>query len=168
MSKLADVAATILDHVNFITVVNRLNRRKRNAGFGPQPRQNDLFSAAFFDRGYEVVVIPGIHRSTLDGDLVGKHRLDLRPKISAETLALYRAQHNRQLEHLCRFRQCDGVIDDRLAVEIGNTKEHLRLMIDQCNYAVVRCQQAFLAALGATTRWGHLSTPFQKDSEANR
>ena len=49
-------------------------------------------------------------------------------------------------EHPCRFRERDGVVDDRLAVEIGNAKEHLRLMVDQRDHAIVRGQQSFLAA----------------------
>jgi hypothetical protein len=97
----------------------------------PQSGQNDLLSAALFDRGNKVLVVPGIHRSTLDGDLIRKDSLDLRPNISAETLALHRAEDNRESENLCRFRECDGVVDDRLAVEIGNAKEHLRLVIDR-------------------------------------
>src|SRR5271167_165755 len=104
VSKLADVAAAIFDHIDFVAVVNGLDGWQRDAGLCPQSRQNNLFPTALFDRGNEVLVIPGIHRGTLDWDLVRKYSLDLRPKISAETLALHRAEDDWEREHPCRFR----------------------------------------------------------------
>jgi len=40
--------------------------------------------------------------------------------------------------------------------EIGNAKEHLRLVIEQCDHAIVWGQQSFLAAFGATFVVGHV------------
>src|SRR3984893_18854559 len=99
MSKLAHVAAAVLDDLDFVIIVDSLNRRQRDAGLCPQSGQNDLLSAALFDRRNAVLVIPGIHRGTLDWDLVRKDSRDLRPKISAETLALHRAEANWERKH---------------------------------------------------------------------
>jgi len=41
--ELAHVAAAVLDDVDFIAVVQRLDGRKGDARFGPEPRQDDLF-----------------------------------------------------------------------------------------------------------------------------
>src|SRR6202035_5727200 len=108
MRELANVAAAIFDHIDFVAVVNGLDGWQRDAGLRPKSGQNDFFPAALFDRGNKVLVVPGIHRSTLDGDLVRKDSLDLRPDISAETLALHRAEDNRKSEHPSLFRESDG------------------------------------------------------------
>ena len=146
MRELANVAAAIFDHIDFVAIVNGLDGWQRDAGLRPQSGQNDLLSTALFDRGNEVLVVPGIHRSTLDGGLVRKDSLDLRPDISAETLAFHRAENDGKIKNSCRLCERDGVVDDRLAVEIGNAKEHLRLMVDQRDHAIIRGQQSFLAA----------------------
>src|SRR5689334_11281 len=99
MRKLAHVAAAVLDDVDFVIIVDGLDRRQRDAGLCPQSGQNDFLSAAFFDRRNEVLVIPGIHRGTLDWDLVGKDGLKLRPKIAAETLALHGTEDHRKIKN---------------------------------------------------------------------
>ena len=60
--ELGQVAAAVFDDIDFITVVNRLNRRERYAGLGPQSGQDDFFLAALFDGSDEVLVVLGIHR----------------------------------------------------------------------------------------------------------
>ena len=60
--ELGQVAAAVFDDIDFITVVNGLYRRQRNAGFSPKPGQKNFFLAAFFDGGDKVFVVLGIHR----------------------------------------------------------------------------------------------------------
>ena len=69
--------------------------------------------------------------------------LDLRPHIAAETFGFHRAEDNRHVENLGGFQKRDVVINDRLAVEIGDAEEHLRLQIDNCHHTVVGSQQSF-------------------------
>ena len=54
--ELADVAAAVFDDIDFVAVVNGLNRRQRDAGFRPQSGQHDLLPAALLDGGDEVLV----------------------------------------------------------------------------------------------------------------
>src|SRR5438552_1736240 len=58
VSELTDVAAAVLDDVDLVAVVEGLNRRQRDAGFGPQASEHDLFPPAFLDGGDEVLVVP--------------------------------------------------------------------------------------------------------------
>jgi hypothetical protein len=60
MCKLTHVAAAILDDIDFVIVMDGLNRRQRDAGFRPESSENDFLSAALFYRGNEVLVVPSI------------------------------------------------------------------------------------------------------------
>src|SRR6266852_8129604 len=85
--------------IDFVAVVNRLYRGKRNTDFCPKAGQNDLLAAGFLDCRDEVLVIPGVHRGSLDRLLAGKYRAELRPHISAERLRLDGRQDYRHIEH---------------------------------------------------------------------
>src|SRR6266403_1671686 len=138
VSKLANVAAAIFHDVDFVTVMNCLNRRKRNTGFRPKAGNENLLASAFFDCGDKVFVVPRVHGRTLDGFLPWKYGSQLRPHIPAEGLRLDRCQNHRYIEHPCSFSECHGVVDDSLAVEIACSKQHLALMVDQRHDAIVR------------------------------
>jgi hypothetical protein len=155
VGKLAHVAAAILDDVDFVAVVNGLDGGKGNTGFRPEPGQHDLLPTGFLDRGNEVLVVPGVHGGAFDRRLLWEDSLDLRPEISAETLRFNRAEDDGHVENPSGFCEGHVVVDDRLAVEIRNAKEHLRFEIDQCNHAVVRGQQPLLTALRATIGLSH-------------
>src|SRR6266700_3722117 len=64
VSKLAHVAATILHHVDFVAVMKRLDRWKRNTGLRPKAGDENFLACAFFDRGNTVFVVPRVHGRT--------------------------------------------------------------------------------------------------------
>src|SRR5580765_3582933 len=90
VSKLTHIAAAIFHDIDFVAVMNRLHRGKRDTDFCPKAGQNDLLAAGFLDCRDEVLVIPRVHRGSLDRLLAGKYRAELRPHISAERLRLDR------------------------------------------------------------------------------
>src|SRR5882724_13586916 len=148
MSELSNVTAAIFRHVDFVAVVDRLNRGKRHASLGPQPSKHDLFATRLFNGRYEVLVVPRVHGRTLDGFLPREYGSQLRPHISAEGLRLDRGQNHRYIEHPCGFSECHSVVDDSLAIEIACSKQHLALMVDQRHDAIVRGQESLLTKLG--------------------
>src|SRR5258706_15685722 len=142
--ELAHVPAGIFNDIYFVAIVYRLNGRKGDADFGPETGQDDLLAPGAFDRRDEVLVIPGIHRCPFDRFLVRKHGLYLRPNIPAEAFRLHRREDDRDVEYLSSLRECHGVVYDRLPIEVADTEEHLRLMVNQGDHAIVRGKQAFL------------------------
>src|SRR6266852_6458986 len=142
MSKLDHVTAAIFHDVDFVAVMNRLHRRKRNTGFRPKAGNENLLASAFFDRGHKVLVVPGVHGRTLDGFLSREYGSQLRPHIPAEGFGLDRGQNYGHIEYPCGLSECHGVVDDSLAVEIACSKQHLALMVDQRHDAIVRSQEA--------------------------
>jgi len=80
-------------------------------------------------------------------------RLDLRPHVAAEGLGLDRGQDHRHFERPGCFTQNEIVVDDRLAIEIADAEQHLRLQVDDGDHAVIGCQQTLLAELWAV--FGH-------------
>src|SRR6266404_8801907 len=137
VSKLAHIAAAIFHDIDFVAVMNRLHRRKRNTDFCPKPGQHDLFPSRLFDGRDKVLVVPGVHRRTLDGFFPREYGSQLRPHVPAKGLRLDRCQNHRHIEHSCGFSECHGVVDDSLAVEIACSKQHLALMVDQRHDAIV-------------------------------
>jgi hypothetical protein len=106
-------------------------------------------------RGDEILVVPRVHGRTFNGRLVREDGLNLRPEIAAETLGFHRAEDHRDLENPGGFRERHIVVDNRLAVKIGNAEEHLGLEIDNRHHAVVRGQQPFFTPLRTTTGLRH-------------
>src|SRR4029077_4238499 len=109
VSKLAHVAAAIFHDIDFVAVVNRLHRRKRNTDFRPKAGNENLLAPALFDRGHKVLVVPGVHGRTLDGFLPGEYGPQLRPHVPAERLRLDRRQNHGYIEHPCGFSEGHGV-----------------------------------------------------------
>src|SRR6266446_9779341 len=144
VSKLAHIAAAILHDVDFVAIMNRLHRGKRNTDFRPKAGNENLLASAFFDRGDKVFVVPRVHGRTLDGFLPREYGSQLRPHIPAEGLRLNCCQNHRYIEHPCGFSECHGVVDDSLAVEIACSKQHLALMVDQRYDTIVRSQESLL------------------------
>src|ERR1043166_7336874 len=58
VGELADIAATILDDVDLVVVVDCLDGRQGHAGLGPKPCKHNLPSAGLLDGRDEVLVIP--------------------------------------------------------------------------------------------------------------
>ena len=75
-----------------------------------------------------------------------KNSFELRPHIAAEGLGFHSGQDNRNVENPSRLAESYRVVDDRLAVEIRGSEQHLRLMVDECDRAIVGSKQTFLAA----------------------
>src|SRR5205823_6763502 len=155
VGELTHVAAAILDDVDVVAVVNGLHGRKGNARLRPQPGQHDLLPTALLDRGHEVLVVPRVHGRTFDRYVVREHGLDLWPEIPAEARGFDGGEHEGDLEHACGLRERHGVIDDGLAVEVGDAEEHLGLKVDERDDAVVRCQEPLFAELRPTLVLSH-------------
>src|SRR5437667_5602578 len=130
MSQLANIATTVFNDIDFVAVVNGLDGWKRDTRFRPQARQDDLLPASLLDRRNEVLVVPGIHGRTLNGHLVWKDSLDLRPDMATETFGLDRTEDDWNLEHPCGFGEYQVVVDNGLAIEVRDAKKHLRLKIN--------------------------------------
>src|SRR5882757_3154914 len=148
MSELTHVTAAIFHDVDFVAVVDRLYCGKRHASLRPQPSKHDLFAPCLFNGRNEVLVVPRVHRRTLDGFLPREYGSQLRPHIPAEGLRLDCGQNHRYIEHPCGFSECHGVVDDSLAIEIACSKQHLALMVDQRHDAIIWSQESLLAKLG--------------------
>src|SRR5439155_18755944 len=135
--------------------MERLHGRKGDTRFRPESREHELLPTGRLDRRHEVLVVPGVHGGPLDRRLLRKHRADLWPLIPTEALRFDRCEHDRHIEHPGGLCEGDGVVDDRLAIEIRDTEHHLGLVIDECDDAIVRSQQAFFATLRPTDCCGH-------------
>src|SRR5256886_12997106 len=122
--------------------------RKGDARLGPEARQHDLRSTGRLDRGHEVLVVPRVHGRPFDGRLRRKHRLKLRPEIPGKVVRLHRREHDRYVEDAGGLGEGDGIVDDRLTIEIRDAEEHLRLMVDERDNAIVLSQETFFTALG--------------------
>jgi hypothetical protein len=73
------------------------------------------------------------------------------------------------MEDAGRLCKRDYAVNDGLPVEVRNSEQHLRLVINECNCAVVGSQQSFFAALCATVilRQG-VSFPFFREIASNK
>ena len=98
MGKLADIAAAVLDYIDFIVVVNRLDGGQRDASLRPEAGQRDLLAPGILDCGNKLRVVPGVHRDTHDRLLL-RESFYLRPHFSAEGLGLNHGQQPRQVEN---------------------------------------------------------------------
>ena len=121
-------------------VMERLHGRKGDTRFRPESREHELLPTGRLDRRHEVLVVPGVHGGPLDRRLLRKHRADLWPLIPTEALRFDRCEDDRHIEHPGGLCEGDGVVDDRLAIEIRDTEDHLGLVIDECDDAIVRSQ----------------------------
>src|SRR6266567_6513434 len=129
MSELTHVAAAIFRHVDFVAVMDRLYRGKGHASLCPQPSKHDLLPSCLFNGRYEVLVVPRVHRRTLDWLLARKYSSELRPHLAAKGIRFDRGEHYRHVKHSGSFRKSDGIVNDCLSVEIRRSKEHLWLMV---------------------------------------
>src|SRR6266404_1534721 len=134
-----------IDVRSIVSWFGKTSDLKGDADLSPETSQDDLLAASSFDRRDEVLVVPGIHRCPFDRFLVWKDCLYLGPNIPTETFRLPRREHDRDVENLSGLRECHRVVNDRLPIEVADTEQHLRLVVNQSNHAVVRRQESFLA-----------------------
>jgi len=146
--ELSHVAAAIFDDVNLVSIVDGLNGRQCNTRFRPQPCQHDFLASAALDSVDEVCIVQGIHARALDWLLPRKDRLNLRPHVAAECLGFDRGQDDWHVKYARRFGKGKIVIDDRLAVKVGDAEKHLRLKVDNCDDTVIGREQSFFLSLG--------------------
>jgi hypothetical protein len=64
----------------------------------------------------------------------------------SEPLRFHGAQDERNAEDFGSLREPDHVIDQRLSVDACHAKQHLRLVVNESNDAVVRREQALFAS----------------------
>src|ERR1700693_1125889 len=148
MSELTHVTAAIFQHVDFVAVVDRLYRGKRHTRLRPEPGKHDLLASCLFNGRYEVLVVPRVHRGTLDRLLTREYSPELRPHLAAKGIRFDRGEHHRHIKHSGSFPNSDGIVNDRLPVEIRCSKQHLRLMVDERDNTVIRREKSLLAELG--------------------
>src|SRR5258705_5330182 len=144
VAKLVYVSAGIFNNIDFVAIVNRLHCRQGDAGLGPETSQDNLLAPGSFDRCDEVLVVPGIHRGPFNRLLLWKDSFYLGPNIPTEAFRLHCREHDRDVEYPGGLRQCHCVVNDRLPIEVADSEQHLRLVVNQSNHAVVRGKQAFL------------------------
>ena len=148
--QLADVAATVLEDIDLVAIVNGLHSRQGDAGLCPQAGEDDLLAAALLDRCDEVPVVPRVHRRAFNRLLARKDRSNLWPEVSAERFRFDCRQHDGHVEYTGRLGERDRVVDDRLAIEVAGPEQHLRLMVDQRHDAIVGSQEPLLTQLWAS------------------
>src|SRR3984957_4172421 len=148
MSELTHVTAAIFRHVDFVAVMDRLSRGKRHASLRPQPSKHDLLASCLFDGRYEVLVVPRVHRRTLDRLPARKYSSELRPHVAAKSFRFDCGEHHRHIKHSGSFRKSDGIVNDCLSVEVRCSKEHLWLMVNKRHNTVIRRKKSLLAKLG--------------------
>jgi len=88
---------------------------------------DDLLAPGSFDRCDEVLVVPGIHSRTVQSAPGSETLPLLGPNIPAEAFRLHRSEHDRDVEYLGSLRECHGVVNDRLTIEVADSEQHLRL-----------------------------------------
>ncbi len=84
MRLFVQIAAEILDDVDFIAVVNRLNRGECDANFSPKTGEDNLLASRLLHRSHELLVIPRVHAVALNRFLIGINCLQLRPDVSTK------------------------------------------------------------------------------------
>jgi len=99
---------------------------------------DEVLSSGLFDCGNELLAVPGIHAGPLDGRLVGKQIEQLRRDGSTKPLGLDRCQDHGHAEDFRRLRQHQNVVQQVLPIDVGHAGEHLRLMINEDDGAIVR------------------------------
>ena len=72
--------------------------------------------------------------------------MQLWPQIPTEGFCFHSAENDRNPEKLCGLRESHDVVNQHLSIDAGYSEEHLRLVIDQRDYAVIRGEQSLLGS----------------------
>ncbi len=134
--QLADVAAAILGDINLVAIVDHLNGRQSDTGLGPQTSEHDfLLSGRFSSRlpQREVLVVPRIHRGSLDGLLTGKdlalscggHMFPLKGFFVSTVVNTTGTSKIR-----VALARATALLMIGLPVEVRGSEQHLGLMVD--------------------------------------
>jgi hypothetical protein len=148
-------ATRIFDHIEIEAFGQHVQRGPRHADFGPQARKHDVFASRGANSSAEPFVIPRVHRSPLDDLLAGKHIEQLGPQIAGKTLGFNRRQNRGHSKQFRPFGKQQGVIDQRLAVDVIDAKRHLGLVIDEGDGTIFSGQKS---AIGIGENVGHWKT----------
>src|SRR5262249_47781332 len=81
-----DLAARGRRYTDIIALRDCLDVGEADAKLGPEPSDNELLASVSGDGGDEPLILPGIHRGAVEGNLVWKYSLDFRQQCAAEGL----------------------------------------------------------------------------------
>src|SRR5438477_5498003 len=76
--------------------------------------------------------------------LLGEDVAQRRPGVAAEALGLDAGENHRHAKQLRRLGEHQGIVEHRLAVDIGHAEDHLWLVVDQQHRAVLRREQTLV------------------------
>ena len=131
-------AAAVIDHVDRVARVEHRQRRPGDAHFGPQSGENDVLATGGLDCLPEACVVPGVHAAALHDRLTWEDVEQLWPDVTAERFGLNCGEHGRHLEFLRNLGHQRNVVDQQRALDAGDAEQHLRLMVDEHEGAVLR------------------------------
>src|SRR5207237_8461975 len=106
----------------------RLVRRYREAGRGPQRRHHDLLPAGLLDLFDDAGVFPRVDEGAIDRLLLGKDILKLLDQVAAAVLD-DRREKCRYAKDLRGLGKAHDVIDDGLRIVAAESRELERLMV---------------------------------------
>src|SRR4051794_37321384 len=78
-----------------VTSPDGLERREREAHFGPEGAHDQLLAADLLHAVDELLVLPGVHAGPLNDLLLGEHVQQLRPDVAGEAEGLHRPKGSR-------------------------------------------------------------------------
>ncbi|MNX89425.1 hypothetical protein D3C86_1214400 [compost metagenome] len=109
------------------------------ADFRPQAGDDNLLAATggvLGQRIANILVVPGIHRGTLENVVFREDREQFRKGVTGEAFRFDRGDGRRDVEDLCRLGEADDIVLQGLAIDRLHTESHLRLLVDEDELAV--------------------------------
>lgn len=137
MRRLGGGAAAVLHDVDVIPCAQHLDGGPGHADLRPETGHEDVLLPGGLNGGTEAGIIPGVHGGAFHHRLAGEHIQELRPNVAAEGFRLHRGEHGGDVELLGHLGQERHVVDQGSAVDVGDAKGHLRLVVDEDNRAVL-------------------------------
>src|SRR5690606_36507473 len=156
--RLASTTGRIGDHVDLISgIVDGGQGEGQVADLGPQAGNDDLVAAVLLQRVTNLLVVPGVHRGTLQRRRIREYGKQLGVGMAGEAFGLDRGDDGRNVEDLGSLVQTHGVVLQGLPVDALDAESHLRLLVDEDQLAVLRGQDfGFWIAHGAFLWVGNL------------
>jgi hypothetical protein len=103
---------------------------------------HQCLAASSFYGSDESAVFPAIHAGALNG-ILPQHVHQLRPNVAGEAFRFDSGQHGGNFKKLGGLGHRDDVVLEKLAVNAGDAKRHLRLVVDKYEGTVIRCDELF-------------------------
>jgi hypothetical protein len=130
-------AAAIFNDVDIVAGLEHGERGPGDANLRPQAGHQDVFPARGLDGLSEAGIVPRVHRAALHDRLAGEHVEQLWQDVAAEALRLDSRQDGGHIELLRHAGEKGYVINEGRAVNAAHAEEHLRLMVDEHDRAVL-------------------------------